>query len=82
MARDLSDCSSSEDEEMIVAIMFELALAPKVALGSHLNLDDLSPLECEQLFRSAIKNTCTELRTRFKNTVGLRKKIFNDCSKR
>ena len=57
MASDLSDSDSSEDEEMIAAIMLELALAPKVALGPRLNLDDLSPLECEQLFRSVIKNT-------------------------
>ena len=46
MASDLSDSDSSEDEEMIAAIMLELALAPKVALGPRLNLDDLSPLEC------------------------------------
>ena len=57
MASDLSDSDSSEDEEMIAAIMLELALAPKVALGPRLNLDDLSQLECEQLFRSVIKNT-------------------------
>ena len=52
MASDLSDSDSSEDEEMIAAIMLELALAPKVALGPRLNLDDLSPLECEQLLIS------------------------------
>ena len=57
MASDLSDSDSSEDEEMMAAIMLELALAPKVALCPRLNLDDLSPLECEQLFRSVIKNT-------------------------
>lgn len=46
---DQSDNSSSDEE--IVAVVCELVFAPRVARGTLLNLEDLSPLECEQLFR-------------------------------
>ena len=50
LASDDSDDSSGSDEEL-VAVVCELVLAPKTARGALLNLEDLSPLECEQLFR-------------------------------
>ena len=55
-----SDSDSSSDEE-VLAVMCELLLAPKIARGVLLNLEDLSPLECEQLFRYKINvlQNCT-----------------------
>ena len=46
------DSSSSSDEELAtLAVICELAFAPTLELGPKLNLDDLSPIQCEQLFR-------------------------------
>ena len=56
MARDDSsssdDSSDSEEEEVMIALC-ELQFST-LALGPRLNLEDLSPLECEQLFRYII----------------------------
>lgn len=51
MARDDSSSSdeSSEEEEVMIALC-ELRFST-LALGPRVNLEDLSPLECEQLFR-------------------------------
>ena len=46
---DLSGDSSSDDD--VVSVVCELTFAPRVALGPQLNLEDLSSLECEELFR-------------------------------
>ena len=46
---DLSGDSSSDDD--VIAVVCELAFAPPVALGPQLNLEDLSSLECKELFR-------------------------------
>ena len=56
MSRDDSsssdDSSDSEEEEVMIAVC-ELQFST-LALGPRLNLEDLSPLECEQLFRYII----------------------------
>ena len=44
----IRDSSSNDD---VVAVVCELAFAPWLALGLQLNLEDLSLLECEELFR-------------------------------
>ena len=46
------DSSSSSDEEDMDFLLCELSFKPKRVLGPRLNLDDLSSLQCEQLFRS------------------------------
>ena len=52
MARDSSDESSSGDsEDEVLAARCELRFSASVALGPRLNVEDLSYLECEQLFR-------------------------------
>ena len=45
------DSSSSDEEEDTFAAICELSFAPSLALGPKLNLEDLSPAQCEQLFR-------------------------------
>ena len=45
-----SDFSSS-DEEDIDFLLLELSFKPKKILGPRVNPDDLSEVECEQLFR-------------------------------
>ena len=49
--RDSSDASSSSEEDDIDFLFCELAFRPKRKLGPCLNLQDLSDLDCEQLFR-------------------------------
>ena len=46
---DLSGDSWRDDD--VVAVVCELAFTPRVALGPQLNLEDLSSLKCEELFR-------------------------------
>lgn len=46
------DSSSSDEDEDTFAVICELAFAPNLALGPKLNLEDLLPVQCEQLFRS------------------------------
>ena len=46
-----SDDSSSSSDDDTFNIVAEIALAPQVDLGPRINLEDLSPLECKQLFR-------------------------------
>ena len=56
MARDdsrSSDDSSDSDEEELMIALCELQFS-KLALGPRLDLEYLSPLECEQLFRYII----------------------------
>ena len=56
MARDdssSSDDSSDFEEEEVMIALCELQFST-LALGPRLNLEDLSPLECEQLFRYII----------------------------
>ena len=47
-----SDSSSSEEDDLEV-LMFVLMEKPKRIFGPRLNLEDLTNLECEQMFRSA-----------------------------
>ena len=52
LAIELSDESSSESsEEETLAVMCELAFTPKEYLGPRMNLEDITVLNCEQLFR-------------------------------
>lgn len=46
-----SDSSSSEDD--LETLLLDLTAKPKRKLGPRLNLEDLTSLECEQLFRLA-----------------------------
>ena len=48
-----SDSASSSDEEDMDLLLCKLSFKPKRILGSRINLEDLSTLECEQLFRLA-----------------------------
>ena len=72
-----SDGDSSSDEE-VLAVMCELLLAPKIARGVLLNLEDLSPLECEQLFRYKINvlQNCTHDHFAITDLI---KVISHDC---
>ena len=49
--RDTSADSASSDEDHLEAVMLVLTEKPKRILRPRLNLDDLTTLECEQLFR-------------------------------
>ena len=50
--QDSSDSdSSSSDEEDMDFLLLEMLFKPKKVLGPRVNLDDLSDLECEKLFR-------------------------------
>ena len=52
LASSEEDSSSSSDEDLAtLAVIHELAFAPTLELGPKLNLEDLSPLQCEQMFR-------------------------------
>ena len=46
-----TDDSSSSDEDDVGTLLVEMAFAPKVTLGRHMNLADLTDSECEQMFR-------------------------------
>ena len=48
---DSSD-SSSDEEELVYSTLSELSeMVPLVQLGPRLNLEDLTTVDCEQLFR-------------------------------
>lgn len=49
-----SSSDSSSDEEDLDLLLLELAEKPKRILGPRLNLEDMTTLECEQLFRSVL----------------------------
>ena len=46
-----SDSSSSSEEEDLEILLCELDFQLKIVLGPHLNVMDLTNLQCEQLFR-------------------------------
>ena len=45
-----SDSSSSEEDDLDV-LLLEMAFAPKLELGLHINLEDISDIDCEHMFR-------------------------------
>ena len=55
LAHDLSSDSesSNDDDEEILLALSELATPTKQLLGCRVNLEDFSPLQCEQFFRYA-----------------------------
>ena len=53
LALSSDDSSSSDKDEKVFSIICELTFPLKVLLGTKLHLEDLSPLQCEQLFRYA-----------------------------
>ena len=52
-----SNCSDSSSDDEVLALLCE-AEPFKMSLGTGLNLDDLSPLECEQLLRQDNMQQC------------------------
>ena len=45
-----SDSSSSEEDDLDV-LLLEMAFAPKLELGRRINLEDISEIDCERVFR-------------------------------
>lgn len=48
---DSESAESSDDDDEVAFALHELATLPKETLGCRINLQDLTELECEQLFR-------------------------------
>lgn len=48
---DSSSESSSSEEDDLETLFLDLKTKPKRVVGPRLNLEDLTSLECEQLFR-------------------------------
>ena len=46
-----TDDSSSSDEDDLDILLVELAFAPNVNLGRRFNLEDITDIGCEQMFR-------------------------------
>ena len=43
--------SSSSDEDELDILLVEMAFAPKLNLGTRINLEDITDIGCEQMFR-------------------------------